>query len=75
MLIATASIKAGICGFVTNISVDCASMFEPAYVKIDTNCEKIEKFSQTVQEVTPMKEITEGFEGQIMSEARKFLTA
>lgn len=71
---ATACIKAGVCGFVTNVSVSCESMFKSAYVKVDTNCEKIKKFSQGVQEVTPMNEITIGFDAQIMTEARKFLT-
>jgi len=58
---------------VTNISVTCEGMFEQAYVKVDTKCDKIKKFSQLVQEVAPMNEITVGFDGKIMSEARKSL--
>lgn len=69
----TACIKAGVCGFETNVSVSCESMFKPAYVKVDTKCEKIAKFSQGVQEVEPMNEITTGFDGKIMMEARKYL--
>lgn len=72
-MIATAFIKAGICGFVTNVSVTSEDMFESAYVKIQTNCDKIKKYSQLVQEVSPMTEITVGFDGKIMSEARKAL--
>jgi len=71
---ATACIKAGICGFVTNVSVTGESMFEPAYVRIETNCDKIKKFSQLVQEVSPMNEITVGFDGKIMSSARSALS-
>ncbi len=70
---ATAHIQAGICGFVTKVYVSYDRKLKLANVEIETNCDKIKKMSQLIQEVAPMYEISMGFEGKIMSGARKAL--
>jgi len=72
---ATAKIQAGICGFKTNVLVDAPSMFEPAAITIETNCEKIARFAEQIKSVNGLDEISKGYEGKILSEARKVLTS
>ena len=70
---ATAYINAGVCGFITNVSVDCKNLQKTTRIEIETECEKIKKVSNLIQEVIPIKEVSAGFDGKIMSEARKVL--
>lgn len=66
-------IYAGICGFNTVVFVSYNKKLKIAYVSIESNCERIKELSHIVQEIVPIKELTLGFSGTIMSEARKVL--
>lgn len=67
------SIEAGICGFTTNISVTYEKKVKLAYIEIETDCDKIKKLGQLLQEVSPMNEIAAGFGGKIMNAAQSVL--
>ncbi|PKM81011.1 MAG: hypothetical protein CVU89_10710 [Firmicutes bacterium HGW-Firmicutes-14] len=67
------NIQAGSCGFETTVTACGSGVKEPARIEIESNCEKISALGEFVREVRGLDEITLGFEGVIMSEARKIL--
>ncbi len=67
------NIQAGICGFETTVIACGSEVKEPAGIEIKSNCEKILALGESVREVRGLDELTMGFDGVIMSEARKIL--
>ncbi|MBU7008066.1 DUF6951 family protein [Phosphitispora fastidiosa] len=67
------NIQAGICGFETTVTACGSGVKEPTLIEIESNCEKIIALGESVREVRGLDEITRGFDGVIMSEARNVL--
>ncbi len=63
-------VKAGVCGFETDIEVKCEGMTENAKVSINTQCKNVQKLADTIKEVDGMSELRGGLEGKIYTEAK-----
>lgn len=67
------NIQAGICGFETTVKACGSGVKEPARIEIDSTCEKIRALGSCIREVLGLEEISLGFDGVVMSQARKVL--
>jgi len=69
------NLKAGICGFETTVRACGSGVKEPVRIEIESNCDKINELGESIraQEVRGLDEITLGFDGVVMSEARNIL--
>ena len=68
-------IKAGTCGLETAVRACGSGVGEPVRIEIESNCDKINELGESIRarEVRGLDEITLGFEGVVMSEARNIL--
>ncbi len=66
------TIHAGVCGFVTNVTA--ASDGDAVRLGIESQCEKIRGLAERLEPVYPIMEITQGWDGSILSAARGALS-
>lgn len=62
------TIHAGICGFETKVTA--SSDGDTVHLGIDSQCEKIRGLAVRLEPVDPIMEITQGWDGSILSAAR-----
>jgi len=72
MSIAKATINAGVCGFVTNVTATCEDDQNVGFV-VESPCEKIQALGAALPTVDAYAEIGAGFDGQVLSTARSVL--
>jgi hypothetical protein len=64
-----ATINAGVCGFVTEVTATCEDSQHVSF-EIATPCEKVQKLAQALPTVDADAEIGSGFGGQVMTAVR-----
>jgi hypothetical protein len=69
MTTAKATIEAGVCGFVTEVTATCEDGQHVSF-SITTPCEKIGRLSETLPTVDAFAEIGSGFEGRVFTAVR-----
>lgn len=69
MSIAKATINAGVCGFVTEVTATCEDGQNVSFV-VESPCEKIQALGAALPAVDAFAEIGAGFEGQLLSTVR-----
>ena len=72
MSIAKATINAGVCGFVTNVTATCANGQNVSFT-VASPCEKIQALGAALPMVDAFAEIGAGFDGQVLSTVRTHL--
>ena len=65
-----ATINAGVCGFVTEVTAICEDSQHVSF-EIATPCEKAQKLAQVLPTVDAYAEIGSGFGGQVMGAVRE----
>ncbi len=65
-------VEAGICGFITEIEANSKDMQHVSFM-VNTNCEKIKKLSEKLNEFDAYNEIKEGFDGELFKIIRQNL--
>jgi len=70
MATAKATIEAGVCGFVTEVTTTCEDGQHVSF-DITTPCEKIAKLSESLPTVDAYAEIGSGFAGQVLGAVRE----
>jgi hypothetical protein len=69
----TTNVKAGVCGFVTDITADSDDSQNVTF-KVVSNCEKITKLAGSLPVVDAYTEIGAGFDGQLFAAIRDNLS-
>jgi hypothetical protein len=64
-----ATINAGVCGFVTEVTARCEDGQHVCF-EITTPCEKVQKLAEVLPTVDAYEEIGSGFDGQVMTAVR-----
>ena len=64
------NIQAGACGFETKVTATCTDMKQLTKINVESNCEKINALGSRIREVQGLEEISQGFNGVVMSQAR-----
>lgn len=72
MSIAKATINAGVCGFVTEVTATCEDSQNVSFT-VESPCEKIQALGAALPTVDAFAEIGAGFDGQILSTVRTHL--
>jgi hypothetical protein len=72
MSIANATINAGVCGFVTNVTATCEDGQNVSFT-VESPCEKIQALGAALPTVDAYAEIGAGFDGQVLSTVRTHL--
>ncbi len=72
MSIATATISAGVCGFVTAVTATCEDGQNVSF-SVESPCEKIQALGAALPTVDAFAEIGAGFDGQVLSTVRAHL--
>ncbi len=75
MSVATATIRAGICGFTTRVRAEADDAYQVT-LAIESDCEKVQACAAALSERMPLSALEElrlGSEGAILATARKHL--
>lgn len=67
------NILAGACGFESEVTAVCTDMKQPTKIHVESNCEKITTLGGCIGEVRGLEEISLGFDGVVMTQARNVL--